>query len=397
MNKIWIVTSHEYWHHVRRKGFLVSTFVMPLVFLMLIGLVVFLLVQTSAIKTIGFVDQTQLLKTYTSVTYSDTGLGPVTFQRFTTEAEGITALQANTIDALFVVPPDYLVAGQVHAYARDSLSVLAETYMSILLQDALAQQVATEANPRVLKPLARVTTVVLDAPPDAQQTSLLVVAVPFLFSIMILGATFSGGSYLMTSLAEEKEHRIMEILASSLSPYQLMAGKIAGLGALALTQLLVWGSGLAGIVLLLTWGINIEAGAWLWRGLAIVSFIFVPTYFIIAAALAAIGAAVQSVQQGQQLTGVVTLFCTLPLWLLLILSRNPTGPLALGFSIFPFTSPVTLIIRLMSGLVPWWQVIMQIVWLWLAALFMILLAGLVVKRAVQRIDGVVRWRHVLRR
>jgi len=158
-----------------------------------------------------------------------------------------------------------------------------------------------------------------------------------------------------------------------------------------LTQLSIWASG--GLVLLgfaaAQFDLIGEQGISI--GVIVLGFmLFFPSYFIIAATLSAIGAAVTSAQQGQQLTGIVTLLCTMPLWFIAVLSNNPNGALALGFNLFPYTAPVTLLQRVMSGSVPVWQQIATVVWLGIAAGLITRFAGRIVR------IGLLRYRQSLR-
>ncbi len=395
--KVWIVARHEYWQHFRRRGFLAATFVMPIVLLLVFGLVVVLLLVGSQVKTIGYVDQSSLLDIAPPTLDWETTLGSVTMQRYTDLEAGTAALQSASIDVLFLIPADYLATGKVNAYALQSVSTLAEQYFNTLLRAAVAYNLIDEANPRVIEPITQLNSVILDAPPAARHSPTLSLVVPLVFGFILLGATFAGGSYLMTSIAEEKENRIIEILASSLSPEQLMAGKIIGLGALALTQLLIWSGGAVALAIIAATQLGVigEQGlspAVLWIGLAV----FVPTYFIIAGTLAAIGAAVSSVQEGQQLTGIVTLLSTLPLWFLPLLVRSPNGWLATIFSIIPYTAPITLVQRVLATAVPLWQVVALVVWLWIAAGLIMLLAGRIVRTGLERINGRLSLRDVWR-
>lgn len=385
MHKIWVVARHEYWHHVRRKGFLISTVGMPIILLLLFGLIIVVMLSTSQVKTIGYVDEANIFHTVAPRVIWPASLGDVAMQRFPNLDAATDQLKNGTLDAVFVVPAAYLHQGNVDGYALEALPSLAELSFSQFLRAAVAQQLLDEPSERVIEPIIQLDSVVLDLPPTAGRRAALGSIVPLVFSVVVLGSTFASGSYLMMAVAEEKEQRIMEILASSLSPYQMMAGKIIGLGGLALTQLSIWTSGGA---CLLLWGatrLGLIGGTGIAPGVLVLGLLlFFPMYCIIAATLSAIGAAVSSVQQGQQLTGVVTLLCTLPLWFLPIIADQPGGILATILGIIPYTAPVTLLQRVTTSAVPMWQQVATIVWLWGAAVGLMWVAGRIVRTGLLR-------------
>lgn len=382
MQKIWTIIRHEYWQHLRRKGFLFSTFGMPLVFLGLLALITLLSYTSNRVAAIGYVDQIGLFHSVSP----ELDFYGTPMRRFDDLDSAGAAVRERRVDVAFVIPPDYLERGRIDALALEVVPALAEPRFERFLQAGLALRLSQdEPSARVVEPIARLDSLVLDAPPGEASASVLSSLIPVLFGVVLLGSTFAAGSYLMLAVAEEKEQRIMEILASSLSPYQMMAGKIIGLGALGLTQLFVWSGGGA---CLLLWGLarlQMEGGQstlarMIWLGL----LLYLPAYLLIAASLAAIGAAVSSVQEGQQLTGVVTLLCTVPLWFFTVLSDNPNGALAYGLNIFPFSAPVALMQRVAVSEVPGWQIAATVAWLWLCAGGMVWLAGRVVRFGLLR-------------
>lgn len=395
MRKIGIVARHEYLVHLRRRGFLLATFVMPIVLIILLmGLVVVLIVSTR-ISQLGYVDQAGILAALPERQTRDV-VGSIELIRYPGLDAGQAAIQSEAIQVLIVVPPDYLDTGRLDAYVLTGLPALAQpTFETVLRAELQRQTLALGYGPRVLEPLVTTHSVVLDAPQDGAGGVAGIIA-PFFFSIIFLGSTFAGGSYLMSAIAEEKESKIIEILVSSLSPYQMMAGKIIGLGGLALTQLLVWTGGMMALVLIAggLQGQSVPDG--ILQLLVLGIALFLPTYFIIAGTLAAIGAAVTSTQEGQQLTGVVTLLATLPVWFLSVLNNHPNGWLAIVLNSIPYTAPVTLVARVLAAPIPRWQILLTVGWLWIAAGLVILLAGRIVEHGLRHFERRLGWREVLR-
>ena len=395
MNKIWIVARHEYLFHLRRRGFLISTFLMPIILMILFVIVILLLFKLSSIASIGYIDHARLFHQVSpDLTYTYAG-DKVRMIRYATLDEAQTALRDQTVEAVFEVPSDYVAQGKVTAYALEGLPSFASTAFDSFLQATIIQRLEVEPSPRVLEPITELYSNVLDTSPDQARQSFVATVLPMMFGVILLGSTFAGGSYLMLALLEEKEQRIMEILASSVSTYQLMIGKVLGLGALALTQLLIWtGGGLVLLIIAATKLGFIGAAGVPVSIIVLMIMLFFPAYFLIAATLSAIGAAVQSPQQGQQLTGVVTLLSTLPLWFLTILRNQPNGIVAAVLTIIPYTAPITLMQRAVATAVPLWQHVVVIVWLWVAAGLMMLLAGKIVRLGLLRYNAAVRVREI---
>jgi ABC-2 type transport system permease protein len=385
MQKMWVVARHEYWHHLRRKGFLISTFGMPIVIILVFALIVIVLLRSSRVDAIGYVDEPGLFHSVSpSFAFESLG-GAVTMQRYPDVETASAQLRNGAVDAVFVIPKDYLQTGQLDGYAMESLPGLAEPAFTRFLRAGIASRLSAEPSQRVVDPVLAVDAVLLDAPPEEARSTPFGTIVPIIFGVIVLGSTFASGSYLMMAVAEEKEQRIMEILASSLSPIQMMAGKIIGLGALAITQLAVWSGGGACLFLYGAAQLGLIGANGIPLGVVILGLaLFFPTYFIIAATLSSIGAAVTSAQQGQQLTGVVTLLCTLPLWFLAVIAARPNGWLAIALNLFPYTAPITLLQRVMTSPVPLWQQVATVAWLWVSAALLMVAAGRIVRIGLLR-------------
>jgi ABC-2 type transport system permease protein len=156
---------------------------------------------------------------------------------------------------------------------------------------------------------------------------------------------FFAGGFLLQSITEEKENRTIEIMLTSLAPWQLLGGKVLGLGLLGLAQMLIWlmtGRSLLGVATdrLAQPGLALPWSVW---ALAVVYFVF--GYGVNAGIMAGIGATVAHVREGSQIVALLALPFVIPLWLLDTIADAPDGTLARTLSIFPLTAPVTMMIR----------------------------------------------------
>jgi ABC-2 type transport system permease protein len=167
---------------------------------------------------------------------------------------------------------------------------------------------------------------------------------------------------LMQAVIEEKENRTMEVVMTSITPGQFMTGKILGIVGVGGTQLVVWIGFIAAFVV-----VGSTVFGWfdlpqLSPGYLIqVTALFIPAFVMIAALMVAIGSTVGEPQEAQQFTGLFTFPAFIPYWFTFQLMSNPNGPLAVGLSIFPLTSPVAYTLRAGFSQVPIWQFLLAFV------------------------------------
>jgi ABC-2 type transport system permease protein len=181
--------------------------------------------------------------------------------------------------------------------------------------------------------------------------------VPYVFSILFVITLFTTSGFLLQGVSEEKEGRIIEILLSSISPTQLLAGKILGLGAVGLIQVGVWFG--AGVALLtaatalfaLTGVIKLSMGTIL---LGLVYYVL--GYLLFATLLAVAGSMGTTQRESQQIAGIVSFSAAIPWMVMGFIFANPNAPIAVVLSYIPLTSPVMMLIRLGFGQVPAGQI-----------------------------------------
>jgi len=187
---------------------------------------------------------------------------------------------------------------------------------------------------------------------------------------------FTSGGYLMQAVVEEKENRTMEIIVTSVSADELMAGKVLGNLSVGLTQLLIW---VIFIILAMAIGRNyvdwIDRIHFSWDYLILMLGALLPTFVMIAGLMAAVGATVTESREAQQISGIFSLPVMIPYWFTYPIMSNPSGPLAVGLSFFPLTSPVTLTLRAAFTPIPAWQLALNIAVLVVCAIGSIWLAA----------------------
>ena len=375
MNKTLHVAFYEYKRHVLRRRFLFGLLSIPL-FIVLMGLVVFLLIRTEiSSEPIGFVDFSGVLSD-TGISQEESGtFGEVEIIRYETEGEAAFSLQSGDIQAYYVLESDFVSSARGRLVSKEGLAGSIQRQFMRIVRTRLLEGQSTE----VIRRINEGDNLVLRSPDGNRrlgERDWFNVLLPFLAGIIFLLTIFTTSGYLMQTVVEEKENRTIEVLVTSISAGQLMAGKISGIIAVGLTQLLVW----LGMIILVAavgryqfaWmlGINIAPDL-----LLLLLIILVPAIVMVSALMAAIGSVVNEASEGQQLSALVTLPMTIPFWFVLLIMNDPNGTVPVALSFFPLTAPLTLIIRSGFTVIPTWQVLLSVGILILSALLAMWLAG----------------------
>jgi len=182
------------------------------------------------------------------------------------------------------------------------------------------------------------------------------IMLPLIFVMLYVMATNTTAQFLMSGVVEEKENRLMEILATSVRPVELLWGKLLGLGALALTQIALWA--VAGVLIAL---FNDQARAMIGGArfasgdMLLFGVLFVANFLLFAASMLGIGAAVTAEAESRQIAGIFVLVTVLPLMFMGAYFDNPNGVLPVVLTFVPFTAAMSLLLRMMLGTLPVWQ------------------------------------------
>jgi ABC-2 type transport system permease protein len=397
MNKIWRIARHEYTHHVLRQRFLFALLSVPAI-MAVMGLVIFLLIRSEIdARPVGYVDQSGLLARPQPPPPPQAPDRPVEMVPFEMEGQAAEALHARQIQAYYVLEAGYPLDKQARLVSLEEPSSSAiDQFEAFIRTNLLAGY-----PPQVRQRLANGDELVvrsLDGRRSLGEEDWFRIFVPFFAGFAFMVALFASSGYLMQAVVEEKENRTMEVLVTSVSPQQLISGKVIGIIAVGWTQLLVW-MGVAWIAV----RIGQNYFAWLRELRFEPSFIillvstFIPTFVMIAGLMVAIGSTVTEAQEGQQITGVFTLPVVVPYWFTYQIMSNPHSPLAQALSFFPFTAPVTLAMRAGMASIPLWQILLNVAILVLCALAALWLAGRAFHLGMLRYGQRLSWRELLGR
>ena len=371
MRKVLTVARHEFIISLKRPSFIIATLAIPL--LGIVGLIVatyfggqageFLERQfLGSPKAVGYVDQVGLF-TPPLPEYEDL------FIPYPNEESAQEALFAEEIETFLLIPGDYTDTGRVVAYSKGrglptAISVSEERIRPFLVDHLLAGQVDADLRTRVRAPLNLQPVSLSPEGEGSEDTASFVanIAIPYAFSILLVMAIFTSSGFLLQGVSEEKESRVIEILLSSLTAMELLAGKILGLGALGLVQILFWlGSGwaLMGIAvtgLALFGAINLDLMTIV---LGLVYFLL--GYFLFAILMASAGSLGTSAREGQQIAGIFSGITAIPFMASSFLFTNPNSLLIQVLSYVPLTAPVMMLQRLGMAEVPPYQIAISLI------------------------------------
>jgi ABC-2 type transport system permease protein len=385
----------EYVRHVFRKRFLLGLLSLPL-FVGVMALVVMLLVRSEInLKPVGYVDESGILSNPESLEGQGFQSGGVKLISFEGEDRAQEALQAEQIQAYYVIDENYLETQRAKLVAIEEPSSLATRQFNQFVKVNLIAGFPSDVSHRITAGSQLVIQSV-DGSRKFVQGDWLGFLLPFLVGFIFLVAVFATSGYLLQAVVEEKENRTMELLVSSISPRQLMTGKIIGIIAVGWTQLVVW-FGLA-LILLLVVNLFFDFTNWIsvsasYLMLALV--LFVPAFVMLAAIMVAVGATLTDVQEAQQVTSLFTLPLFIPFWFVFQIINHPNGPVAVGLSLFPFTAPIALAIRAGFATIPAWQIGFSVGMLVVSAVLAVWIAGRAFRLGMVRYGQRVPWREFL--
>ncbi|WBV61511.1 ABC transporter permease [Chryseobacterium camelliae] len=411
MNNIFLITKREFLTQVKKKSFIILTLLAPIL-LIAFGAVIGLMFKANeSHNIIEVVDNSGLFKNELKST------DKIEYKIIPTaeEQSKINTLKGNeTLDGILILPQIH--DGNYNEFQKNT-RLIVNTKIGFDTKQRIISDLSNVIKKEKIKQLGIAETQIddldkgftlktINVSENNKEDSDLALGVKSVLSMLLMYVTFMFiiiyGVRVMRSVLEEKNNRVVEIIISSVKPFELMMGKILGVTLVALTQFIVWISMSVVGALVLNTGFssmqkNIPGGeeammsklditqiatqvshSLLELNFPLIIFVFIIFfllgYIFYSSIYAAIGSAVDNETETQQFT----LFAVLPLMLGMYGSfsfiNNPDGPLGFWLSIIPFTSPVAMIARIPYG-VPAWQIALSIALLLGTTIFMIFLAG----------------------
>jgi ABC-2 type transport system permease protein len=390
MRNVWLIIRREYVERVRTRSFLVLTLLLPAIMALAFVLPLRLasmsvgrpehLVLVVSSQPFGELVRRQLLSQTPTANDEDTGeqinnAGNSTARyvidvdTYPTDAERATLrshLAAGAIDGYLWLTDDAILERKVTYTGRNMAGLLERSWLSdglgrALVEQQLAARGLTPARAEeVLKPV-QVETVRVEHGQEGKSDDRAMFFAVFAMVMLLYVAVIFYGVSVMRSVLEEKNTRIMEVLLSSTTSTELMAGKLLGVGAVGLTQIGIW-MVMAGVIALPSLAFYPSLSSIRISPFALAAFVllFLLGYLLYSAVYAAIGAVVSTEQEGQQLQFMIVLPLIIAVFLMGPVMRSPDAPFAIWTSMVPFLSPVLLYLRIAIQPPPVWQIALSL-------------------------------------
>lgn len=429
-NNIGIIIEREYMERVRKKSFLLTTLLMPILMVILMGapaLIMFF--NTPDHNVIGVIDNSGVIYPQLS--------GNEMYDFVAIDGDAQKKVDDGDIDGYLIIPSDIQksYSPALNLYMKGAIPIELQSSLRSQISSAIENQKLLSYNiqnlPEIMdkvKTNVKINEVRLDKEDGESLESGVSFFIGLFMSFLLYMFLLMYGQMVMTSIIEEKNNRVLELVVSSIKPTQLMLGKITGIGLVAITQILIWGvlmafvstiilpallpsdvmmqigemrtgsldmnqvdnfSMLNAMNMLTNVGFIIELFFWL--------ILFLAGGFLLYAAMfAAVGSAVDNVQDASQLQSFILIPIIIALMVSVSIGNSPNSPLAVWLSMIPFTSPMVMMSRIPAGIESW-QPWVSIAILYLSFFLMVWFAGKVYRVGIfmygkkPNVKDLVRW------
>ena len=434
MNSIFLVLKREYLTRVKKKTFLLATILTPLIFPAIIFTIVYFATREKESRSdeILVIDESGLFSNVFDITsfqftYIDEDIEEA--KKTFTDKGAFGLLYLPKLD----VQPDRINFDDFEFYSKTNASIGSLSSMERAIRgrledlklerSGLDKDVIDNLQVRVnLNPFN-----ITETGESTKSNSKLSFAIGYGTGFLIYMFIFIYGSQIMQSVLDEKTSRIVEVIVSSVRPFNLMLGKVLGVGAVGFTQLLIWfvligGLSTAGLTIMSGGGseVILEAASQqvpaealemteqqqvaadiqemiasvpVVKILACFLFFFLGAYFLYGAMYAAIGSAVDSIQDAQQFMFPIILPILAAIMSMFFVLEDPNGGLAVTLSLIPFTSPIIMMARIPFG-VPDWQLALSMILLVGGFIGTIWMAGRVYRIGILMYGAKVNWKTI---
>jgi ABC-2 type transport system permease protein len=421
MNKTFLIIRREYLTRVRKKTFIIATLLFPLLYLGLIFGSAYLGaksqsdINVAVIDSSGFFDKGQIERANHDNKSSNLKMTLVEHNPDSMASH----LKQSGYDGLVIIPADTIwndgLANVVFKADKKfgNASEQIKARLNSMWDDVKNEKLGIDENKKKTIRQSRVTIKTTDiGGKDTNEKTPVLIA--FVAGFLIYFILMIYGSQVMMGVMEEKTSRIAEVIVSSVKPFQLMLGKIVGIGLVALTQFLLWiafifiiynitkatggrsemMSGMVGQVQQAFGGINLPLIIFCF------AFYFLGGFFFYASLYAAIGSAVnEDMREAQSLAFPVTILVIFSIIMLSSVINDPNGPIAFWGSMIPFSSPIIMMGRVpfgVPGTVPLWELILSMVILVASFIFSVWLSGKIYRTGILMYGKKPTWKEMFK-
>ena len=386
MSKTLIVLKHEFLQKVRSRVFIVMTLIGPLLISLIFIIPIFVAsVNTGGVRQLAVIDSTGHLAQRMVQQAKDT-VSDFLPKQFRTKVilESI-APGPNVMDSLrklveskaltgYIVIPANAIADSTstaiiklhNASDFNVVSFSKDAYLGSVRDAKLSARGIDPAFVSNIEKGVHVEVVKLEQNSESKDNGEIGIVIAFVLAVILYMSMILYGTQIMNSVIEEKTSRVVEIMASSIQPFQLLVGKVLGVGCAGLLQVGVW---TLMFILLTTIGLSsasVLLGQDVMPSVSPYLFLYFLLFFVLgfliyATLYAAIGSTAESASDVQQVAFPVTMLLVIPFILLQGVIRNPSGTWSVLLSMVPFFAPILMLGRIFTETPPWWQIVLTVI------------------------------------
>lgn len=377
ISRVAAVARFEFLSVVKRWSYLLATFGLPLFLAAVSGTVLgvqtyFLTQRAAEASSFGLVDEAGVVDRSVFETRDGASVWNASGNEVVLYADrdaGLADLQSGALRALYVVDETYLQSGEVRAVQSDKTPLLSmrgtvvePLLRSLLRKSLLDGKLEADVEERVISPALFVRSRLGPSGPEVTDVDealdlLMRTTIPLFLGVLLLTALLSASGYLVQTVATDKESKIVEVLLSSVTPEEILAGKLFGLGAAGLLQFAAWSSMVVFVALTASAALAAVVAV-PWHAVLLSPVLFILGYLFLGSLMLATAALGANAAESQKLTMGWAMLAIVPLMVLVVLLEEPNGVLGQVMTWIPFTSPLTVIIRLAvdSSGIEWWEI-----------------------------------------
>lgn len=420
MNKIFIIIKREYLDRIRKKTFLISTLLFPLLYLGLIFGSGYLAeknktrLKVAVVDSSGYFDKGRIERANQS--------DPDSASILISENRNVDSLKVKYkewgYNGFVVIPSDlrWDTARNTLMYFQSEKSYGIPTIAQVtgkinaIWSEIKNEKLGLDSQKRGILEQGKIAIVSADIN-KTESNAGTASTIGFVSGFLIYMILLIYGSQVMMGVMEEKTNRIAEVMVSSVKPFQLMLGKIVGIGLVALTQFILWIT-----FIFLIYNVTKASGGTMSSTVGEVqraftsiniplilfcfAFYFIGGFFFYASLYAAIGSAInEDMREAQSLSFPVTMLVIFSLFVGITAVNDPNGPLAFWGSIIPLSSPIVMMVRVpfgVPGTVPWWQLGLSMALLIGSFIFSVWISGRIYRTGILMYGKKPSWKELLK-
>ncbi|MBQ2423165.1 MAG: ABC transporter permease [Alistipes sp.] len=413
MRNIGLIIMREFKERVYKKSFIITTLLMPLLMAVIsVAPTLIMIFAKGETKSISVIDNSGIIA---SRLESNEDVQFITIPGGDLQAELKKSLESEEFGLLYIGEDVVKNPNNIQLYTNSSSSMLIEDAITDQIEEIVEAERLKEHNISDLKQILdaievdiSLTTFRNDNKEQTASSSAASSFIGIILGFVLYFFLVIYGSIVMQSIIEEKNSRILEVLVSTVRPFDMMMGKILGVASVALTQIAIWGvllivisaavipavmpdDILAGVEAVkagadaatLATDVDMEAitalasimdTGYIAQIVALLLLFMMGGFLLYAAMYAAVGASVDQAQDAQQLTTPITIPIIFAFLILTMVMNDPNSPVVVWCSMIPFTSPIVMMGRIPSGIATW-EIILSLVLLYSTFVVMVWVAG----------------------